>query len=89
MARQKEFYQIANNAREMHPPCINRQVWMDKPCKTPYGRSLTPPLNKYQDSVRDVPHSSTPNILFISSQYAKQPKGTALRLRDGTVIMIV
>jgi hypothetical protein len=42
-ARQKEFYQIANNAREMHPPCINRQVWMDKPYEVPYGRSLTPP----------------------------------------------
>ncbi|CAG8711845.1 11555_t:CDS:2 [Funneliformis caledonium] len=23
--RQKEFYQIVNNAQEMHPPCINRQ----------------------------------------------------------------
>ncbi|PKC55326.1 hypothetical protein RhiirA1_475807 [Rhizophagus irregularis] len=27
--------------------------------------------------------------IFISSQYAKQPKGTALRLRNGTLIMIV
>ncbi|EXX55762.1 hypothetical protein GLOIN_2v1805110 [Rhizophagus irregularis DAOM 181602=DAOM 197198] len=27
--------------------------------------------------------------IFISSRYAKQPKGTALRLRDGTLIMIV
>ncbi|PKY56528.1 hypothetical protein RhiirA4_507466 [Rhizophagus irregularis] len=54
-----------------------------------YCNKLRPPLNKYQNSVRDESHSSTPNILFISSRYAKQPKGTALRLRDGTVIMIV
>lgn len=27
--------------------------------------------------------------LFISSQYAKQPKGTTLKLKDGTVITIV
>ena len=31
---------------------------------------------------------SNTNELFISSQYAKQPKGTVLRLRDGTVITI-
>ncbi|RGB22615.1 hypothetical protein C1646_677713 [Rhizophagus diaphanus] len=54
-----------------------------------YCNKLRPPLNKYQNSVRDEPHSSIPNILFISSRYAKQSKGTALRLRDGTVIMIV
>jgi len=27
--------------------------------------------------------------LFISSQYAKQPKGTMLRLRDGRVLTVV
>ena len=41
--RQKEFHQIVNNAQEMHPSCINRQVWMDKPCEVPYSCSLTPP----------------------------------------------
>ncbi|CAB5394943.1 unnamed protein product [Rhizophagus irregularis] len=66
-----------------------------------YYNKLRPPFNKYRDSVRDESHSSTPNILFISSLYAKQnnllpstkhlnqPKGTTIRLRDGTEITIV
>jgi hypothetical protein len=66
-----------------------------------YCNKLRLPLNKYQDSVRDEPHSSTPNILFISSLYAKQnnllpftkhlnqPKDITIRLRDRTEITIV
>ena len=53
---------------------------------------------KYRDSVRDEPYSLTPpSEIFISSIYAKQnnlnhlnqPKGTVLRLGDGTKITIV
>ncbi|CAB5365892.1 unnamed protein product [Rhizophagus irregularis] len=66
-----------------------------------YCNKLQPSLNKYQDSVRDELHSSTPNILFISSLYAKQnnllpsakhlnqPKSTTIRLRDGTEISTI
>src|SRR4051794_30544896 len=65
-----------------------------------YCNKLRLPL-KYWDSIRDKTHSLTPpNKLFISSRYAKQnnlllstkhlnqPKGTVLRLKDGTEITI-
>ncbi len=41
--------------------------------------------NSYQSSN----YKSDTGELFISSQYAKQPKGTILRLRDGRVITVV
>ncbi|UZO09240.1 uncharacterized protein OCT59_029474 [Rhizophagus irregularis] len=41
--------------------------------------------NSYQSSN----YKSDTGELFISSQYAKQPKGTMLRLRDGRVLTVV
>ncbi|RGB23268.1 hypothetical protein C1646_728854 [Rhizophagus diaphanus] len=41
--------------------------------------------NSYQSSN----YKSDTGKLFISSQYAKQPKGTMLRLRDGKVLTVV
>ena len=47
-----------------------------------------------QEMVLPISHQSTnyksdTGKLFISSLYAKQPKGTMLRLRDGRVLTVV
>ncbi|GBB87105.1 hypothetical protein RclHR1_18300007 [Rhizophagus clarus] len=53
-------------------------------CISPARQKVISPTS-YQSSN----YKSNIGELFISSRYAKQPKGTTLRLRDGTKVMIV
>jgi hypothetical protein len=55
-------------------------------CISPARQEMISPTS-YQSS--GVYKSKSAGELFVSSRYAKQPKGTVLRLRDGTVITIV
>ena len=55
-------------------------------CISPAMQEMISPTS-YQSS--SVHKSESAGELFVSSQYVKQPKGTVLRLRNGTVITVV
>ncbi|EXX79372.1 hypothetical protein RirG_006250 [Rhizophagus irregularis DAOM 197198w] len=63
------------SAPKFKPACIS---------VTSGNQEMIPPTSYQSSNCK-----SDTGKIFISSQYAKQPKGTALRLRDGTLIMIV
>ncbi|GET51402.1 hypothetical protein GLOIN_2v1646421 [Rhizophagus irregularis DAOM 181602=DAOM 197198] len=63
------------SAPKFKPACIS---------VTSGNQEMIPPTSYQSSNCK-----SDTGEIFISSRYAKQPKGTALRLRDGTLIMIV
>ncbi len=53
-------------------------------CISPARQEMVSPISHQSSN-----YKSDTGELFISSQYAKQPKGTMLRLRDGRVLTVV